>query len=390
MSLTFDADGLSIQTYQEIYDELVAAYTSIYGADVNFDADSPDGQRVGIEAKARLDMQVFALDLYNQLDPDFATGEMLNTIIKWAGLTLGPPSLSQVDVTVTTDRILSLPLDYTVEDDIGQNWVTTAITPLVLGANTVTLVAELFGAVAADTATVTTPVTIVIGVLSVTNPAPALAGNDEETEPELRIRRNKSLQNPATSTLGGLFSVLGNLAGVTDLATYENDTSTYDAVLDLNANSIWCIVEGGVVADIIEIIAKNKTGGTGIKGSVTGTYEETLYKPDETPYIISHDMKFDRPTEVPMFITLTVEGIDGATVDVAAIKAALVARTFSIAEIASASALYATVYSVASNFVATLLRISDDDATFVDSSLDPAADEKYTIDTADIDITDIT
>ena len=390
MSFEFTDDGLSIQTYQEIYDELVIAYTAIYGADVNFDADSPDGQRVGIEAKARLDMQVFALDLYNQLDPDFATGEMLNTIIKWAGLTLGAPSLSQVDVTITTDRALSLPIDYTVEDDLGQAWVTTAITPLLLGANTVTLVAELFGAVAADAATVTSPVTIVIGVVSVTNPLAATVGSDEETEPELRIRRNKSLQNPATSTLGGLFAALGDLAGVTDLATYENDTSIYDSTLALNPNSIWCVVEGGVAADIIEIIAKNKTGGTGIKGGVLGTFEETLFKPDGTPYTIAHDMAFDRPTEVPMYLTLTVEGIDGAAVNTAAIKAALVARTFSIAEIASASALYATVYGAASNFVATLLRISDDDATFVDSSLDPEADGKFTIATVNIDITDIT
>ena len=101
-------------------------------------------------------------------------------------------------------------------------------------------------------------------------------------------------------------------------------------------------------------------------------------------------MKFDRPTEVPMYLTLTVQGIDGAVVDTAAIKAALAARTFSIAEIASASGLYATVYSAGTNFIATLLSISDDDATFVTTSLTPAADEKYTIGTADIDITDIT
>lgn len=390
MSLQFTDEGLDIQTFEEIYDELADAYRVIYGAGANLAPDSPDGQRVGIEAKARLDAQAFSLELYNQLDPDFATGEMLNTLLKWAGLTLGPASQSQVDVTVMTDRALSLPLGYAVEDDLGQAWATTAATPLVLGANTVTLVAGSFGAVAADTATVTTPVTIVIGVLSVTNPAPALVGNDEETEPEVRVRRNKSLQNPATSTLGGIFSALGNLAGVTDLATYENDAGTPDPVLALDAHSIWCVVEGGVISDIIEILAKNKTGGTGIKGTTTGTFVETLFKPDGSPYTITHIMAFDRPVEVPLYVSLTVRGIEGATVDTAAIKSALAERPFSISELASASALYTTVYSAATNFVATLLLISDDNATFVADSLTPAADEKYTLSTANVIVTDIT
>ena len=52
--------------------------------------------------------------------------------------------------------------------------------------------------------------------------------------------------------------------------------------------------------------------------------------------------------------------------------------------------MYRTVYSVATNFTATLLEISDDDATFTDGRLDPAADEVYTLNIVDIDITDIT
>lgn len=390
MSLTFTPEGLDIETYQEIYDELAVAYATIYGADVNLDADSPDGQRIGIEAKARADAQAFILSWYNQFDPDLATGEMLNTIIKWAGLTLGPPSLSQVDVTITTDRTLTLPLGYAVEDELGQAWITSVATPLVLGANTVTLVAEQFGSVAADPATVTTPATIIIGVVSATNSAAALVGVDEETEAELRIRRNKSLQNPATSTLGGVFAALGELAGVTDLAAYENDTGTDDLVLPLAANSIWCVVEGGIASDIIEILAKNKTGGTGIKGSVLGSFLEVLEKPDGSLYTITHDMAFDRPTSVPVYITLTVQGTNGAAVNVAAIQAALEARTFTIAEIAQASELYRTVYSVAGSFTATLLLVSDNNVTFVSGSLVPLADEKFTITATDVAITDIT
>jgi hypothetical protein len=50
MKPEFTVDGISVQTYQEIYDELAASYRLIYGDDINLDADSPDGQRVAIEA----------------------------------------------------------------------------------------------------------------------------------------------------------------------------------------------------------------------------------------------------------------------------------------------------------------------------------------------------
>lgn len=389
MSFVFSADGLTTQTFDEIYAELVAAYQAIYGTDINVDPDSPDGQRIGIEAKARHDLQSFALALYNQFDPDFAVGEVLNKVIKLAGITRQAASRSSVDVTVTTDRALTLPVGYAVEDDLGQTWITLSAASLVTGANTVTLVAERFGAVAADAGTITTPATIVIGVVSVTNPAAATPGTDEETDAALRIRRNRSLESPATSTAGGLFAALGNLPGVTDLVVYENSTDATDA-LGIPAHSLWCVVEGGEVADIVETLAKNKTGGTGLKGTVTGIYTETLTKPDGTPYYIQHDMAFDRPTEVPLFVTLTVEGSAGTAIDTAAIAAAIAARTFSIAEDITAGQLYNPAYSVADNYTVTLLEISDDDVTYTDGLLTPAADEVYTIPVANITITDIT
>lgn len=390
MSFEFTADGLTIQTYQEIYDELAASYQAIYGPDINIDPDSPDGQRIGIEAKARLDLQTFALNLYNQFDPDFSTGEMLNKIIKLSGITRGTPSRSQVDVTVVTDRDLTLPSGWAVLDELDQTWITTSDHALTTGSNTVTLVAEQFGAIAADPDTITEQATIVLGVISVTNPLAAIEGRDEETDPALRIRRNRSLQNPATSTVGGLFSAIGNLTGVTDLIIYENDSDTADAVRSIDPHTIWCVVEGGEVADIIETIAKNKTGGTGLKGSVTGTFIETLLKPDGSEYTITHEMAFDRPTDVPLYITLTVEGTDGATVDVDAVKDAIADREFSIAESTKAGQLYRNAYSVADNYTVTDLLISDDNSTFTDGLLDPGYDGMFSIDPVNITVTDIT
>jgi len=135
----FTPDGIQVQTFQEIYDELAAGYRAIYGEDINLEPNSPDGQRVAIEAQLVLDAQSFGALEYNQRDPDFALGQSLNSIIKLSGITRRPATRSQVDVTVVTDRPLTLPVDYTVEDDLGQSWSTLAARTLIAGTTTVTV-----------------------------------------------------------------------------------------------------------------------------------------------------------------------------------------------------------------------------------------------------------
>lgn len=390
MSFELTDTGLTIQTYDEIFDELADGYKAIYGPDIDVTPESPDGQRIGIETKARLDIQAFALSLYNQFDPDKSTGEMQNKLIKLAGLSRRVTSRSQVDVTITTDRPLSLPEGYAVNDDLDQAWITTEIKVLISGANTVSLVAENFGAVAALADTITEPATIVLGVVSVTNPAAAVLGVDEEEDPAVRVRRNASLISPASSTAGGMFTALGNVAGVLDLVVYENDQDTIDIPLALGPHALWVVIEGGEVADIVEVMAKSKTGGTALKGSVSGTFVETLTRPDDSTFDIDHVMSFDRPTTVDLFATLTVEGPAGGAVDTTAIENALAAQTFNIGVSANAGDMYAVARSVPGEFTVTLLEISDDDITFVDGRLDPGPDEKFDLAAINITITDIT
>jgi uncharacterized phage protein gp47/JayE len=390
MKPEFTANGISVQTYQEIYDEWVEGLRGIYGQDINLDADSPDGQRIGILAQLGLDFQTFGLTLYSQLDPDFALGSALNRIIKLSGLTRRPATRSQCDVTLTTDRPLTLPIDYQVEDDLGQTWVTLATVAATTGANTVTLFAQNFGAVAADAATITIPVTVVIGVLSVTNALAATIGQNEETDVELRIRRNKSLESAASSTLGGIFTAIGNVAGVTDLAAYENDQDTTDAVNNILPHTIWLIVEGGSVDDIVKAIAKNKTGGTGLKGSVTGTFNEVLTKPDGTNYTIVHDMQFNRPTSITLYLNVTLtRKVSTVPIDTDLVKQLLSELSFSINQNAIASNLYSTVYQAGSTFVATDLEVSLDGISYTPTSLTTAADEKFTLAIANIAVTEV-
>ena len=386
----FTPDGIQVQTFQEIYDELAAGYRAIYGEDINLDADSPDGQRVAIEAQLVLDAQSFGALEYNQRDPDFALGQSLNSIIKLSGISRRPATRSQVDVVVTTDRPLTLPPDYAVEDDLGQAWTTLNAIDIPPGGTTVTLFAENFGAVEADPATVVNPVTVVIGVLSVTNTLSAVVGIDEETDQELRVRRNRSLETPQSSSTGRMFTALANLPNVTDVAVYENDTDVTDAD-GIPAHSLWVVVEGGSVAAIVETMTKNKTGGKGMVGSVTGTFSEPVTRPNGTTFTIVHSMTFDRPVDVPVLVRLDATRKDAANpVDEALISQAIAARTFNIGENLLAGDLYRLAFNAGESFIPTNLEVSrDSGATYTDGRILSDLNEKFSIAAGDVAVTEI-
>ena len=386
----FTPDGIQVQTFQEIYDELAAGYRSIYGEDINLDPDSPDGQRVAIEAQLVLDAQSFGALEYNQRDPDFALGQSLNSIIKLSGISRRPATRSQVDVVVTTNRPLTLPTDYAVEDDLGQAWTTLNAIDIPPGETTVTLFAANFGAVEADPATVINPVTVVIGVLSVTNPTAATVGIDEETDQELRVRRNRSLETPQSSSTGRMFTALANLPNVTDVAVYENDTDTTDSD-GIPAHSLWVVVEGGAVSDIVETMVKNKTGGKGMVGAVTETFSEDFTRPNGTTFTIVHSMTFDRPVDVPVLVRLDATRKDAANpVDEALISQAIAARTFNIGENLLAGDLYRLAFNAGESFIPTNLEISrDSGATYTDGRILSDLNEKFSIAAGDVAVTEI-
>jgi len=390
MALGFTQDGITVETFDEIYNRIAEGIKAIYGADIDLSQNTPDGQRLGIIAKEILDGQSFGALLYSQLDVDFSFGTFQDVICKIAGVFRSPAKKSQADIDIVTDRDLTLEAGYTIQDDNGQKWLTDSDNILNNGANVITVFADSFGEIQAESNTITTPVTIVLGVVSVNNPLPAIVGIDEESDEDLRIRRNKMLENPAYSTLGSIISKCAGLEGVTDVIGYENSSSSYDGVLDMDAHSIWLIVEGGEIADIAEVIAKQKTGGTPTKGSVTATYQEEIERPNGSTLTLDRDYNFDRPVEVPLYIKMDAERrFTGQAIDIDLIKETIAKREYVIAEDADASSLYGDAYQAGTNFILYNLEISDDGLTYTDMSIVSGAGNKFTIDEAKIDITEI-
>jgi hypothetical protein len=388
MTLKFDRNGVETNTFAELFSRLVEGYKVIYGPDIDVAQNTPDGQRIGIETSLRFDLESLFAQLYSQIDPDLNNGDMQQIIAKLAGLYLLPSSRSQWDLVVTSDRAGTLPSGYTITDSNNQDWFLDSTVSVAIGTNNITFLSYLWGSVIGLSSSSFTQATPEPGISTITASVNAVIGRQEETEEAFRVRRKRSIENPAQSTNGAIYAKMAQLAGVTDLQVYDNQTSVYEAARNLNAHTMWVVIEGGSLDDIGEVMAKQRLGGT--KGTVDVTYTDKLTKPNGTPVSIISEAKIQRPTYKNLYIRLTAtQRISGSAVDIAAIKAKLGLFSVEIGVPVPAGELYEFSYIDNFNYIVSALDVSLNGIDWTDQEVSPDYEGKFVIDAANITVTEV-
>lgn len=391
-----DENGLTVSTAAEITSRLVAGFKAIYGNSINVDSNSPDGQRIGIYTQASVDIRELAVSVNNNFDPDQAQGVILDqrvTInnIKRVG---GTYTIQPIDIiTNATVNLQGLDAEfndvngtgYTIQDSAGNEFILQDSVTLTAGTNTLNFRSKTIGAVDVPINTITTPVTIVIGVVSVNNSSAAITvGQAQEADPQLRTRRQRSPAINSTGYLNGLRAALLDLDGVTEAEVYENNTDSTD-IHGTPEHCIWVVVAGGANSDIGNLIYAKKSDGCSMRGAVTFdiiTASNSLFV-----------AKWDVPLAEPLYINFTIKRTTpGFVFDETAIKAYMAdhliynigafAETASITAVASAGIL-----SQGGGGVAVLVEISDDNISFTDYLDAATLKSQFTVDPANIDIT---
>lgn len=388
--MIIDANGFKAESFTEILTRLSNGLKNIYGQDINLDQDTPDGQQLGIQANIISDFQDLALYIYNSMDPDLADGANFDKLLKLLARTRLPSSRSTVDIEMVLNKTVSIPASYTIKDLNNQNWIIGTAQTLDAGTHLVSFYSEDWGNITAEPNTINEQVTILTEVVSINNPESAISGRDEESIVQVRERRNKILEINASSTIGSIIGKILDLNGVVDAVPYENMTKIYDPVRDIQPNSYWIVVKGGDISQISEIIAKDKTGGTGLKGKVETVYIEKFVRKDGSVREFYHDVKFDRPTEVSIHIKFKVSRkVSTQSIDIEHIKDTLANKEFYIAQNITVTELYSTIYSAATNYIATDLEVSKDGVVWDSVFLQAGYDEEFIIEKANIEITEL-
>ncbi len=77
--------------------------------------------------------------------------------------------------------------------------------------------------------------------------------------------------------------LLQNVANVTRFKVYENDTD-FDDANGQGPHSIYAVVQGGTIQDIVNAIGGTKSPGTTTLGTTSGTYVDRNGVPDVISY----------------------------------------------------------------------------------------------------------
>ena len=137
-------NGLVTQSLEEIKEDLITKFKSIYGQDINIEQNSPDGQWINILAQEKKDILDLFTTFYNNLDPDRVVGIPQQILYKLNALTIKNYTYSYVYVNVTVTGSVTLQgldndienLDgtgYTVRDTNGNRWILATSTNLETG-----------------------------------------------------------------------------------------------------------------------------------------------------------------------------------------------------------------------------------------------------------------
>ena len=313
---TIDKNGLTTKTLADVVNAIengepgYPGLYQIYGPNINLNPNSPDANLVNIFSLAVVDTLNLLEQIYTSMDPDQAIGVTLDSRCAINGVVREGGTFTQQPISVTVSQAVTLPgIDlypnnpFSVSD--GVNVYQLIATTSFSGASTVSLnfQAQQIGPISSALNTITTIVTVTLGVVSVNNPATyTTLGVATETDSALRIRRANSVALPSTGYLFGLYGALLDITGITAALVLENITSTTDAN-GIPGHSIWVIVSGtnttAVQGQVAQAIYVKRNAGCGMKGSISFAVPNTNFT-----------AQFDYATSEPLYFTCTATAID--------------------------------------------------------------------------------
>ena len=250
-------NGVIAPTYEESLSFFQGVFQSIYGQDVNLDADTSDGQMVAILAKAYTDACAQIVASYAGYAPSTASGVQLSSVVKVNGIARYVATQSTADVQIVgqAGTVISGGI---VEDDNGYRWnLPDSVVIPINGEITVTATCQEQGSIAAAPNTITQIITPTLGWQSVTNPDAATEGNPVETDAQLRKRQSQSVALPSHSVTEGIIAGIEALTGVVGINWDDNDTDETDSN-GVPAHSIAVVVDGGDAQEIAQTILLKK------------------------------------------------------------------------------------------------------------------------------------
>ena len=366
------ASGFERKRLIDIKTDIENRLKLIFGDNIDLEPQSGFGQFVGLESEAISDQWESQENVYNSQYPSTAQKVQLSNVVMYNGIER--QNATNSTVTATLGGTAGTPIPVGSKGSVNTTGkVFETLSEVIIGAGgsvNVAMQAEDTGAIEAAAGTLTVIETPIFGWTSITNSADALVGRAEDTDAELRERRELSTQALGQNLVDSLFGQLLNVDGVEDAVVISNGTDA--PVGGLPAHQFLSSIIGGDNDEIAQIIWNNTPQGI-LSYGVT-----TVAITDDQGF--SQDVKFTRPGDVNIYfkIDITVDTNVFPGTGEADIKAAVVA--YGLANFKISDDVIRTEFYTPINGVPGILTID----LFIGLAPSPAGTANLTIDPDEI------
>lgn len=235
--IAITSGGLSIATFPEIKTAVQNKYKEIYGSDIDLTNTTADG--VFIENICLIINNILTTVemLYSNMNIDTASGSYLDNLCALTGVYRKPATKSIASLELTNNSLNIITLNssnnLTFVDKSGYTWSTqigieTPFETLDLLPNiktSVTVYCDEYGPISAPEGWINQLIDLSYDI-TINQPNEAILGNNQETDSELRARRNESISSIGLTTLNTLQGALLEISGIEDVEIYNNNTAT--------------------------------------------------------------------------------------------------------------------------------------------------------------------
>lgn len=311
--------GLRLPRYADYLEIMIESYEAEVGVKVNREPGDALFSIFVVCAKLSAESTEILQAVYDQQDPNNATGIQLDNLCNVSGIRRHKATFSRAVVDITGDPGVTVPDGKRIEDS-GRNWWMILNAEPFDGAGNATAfaVAAERGPIAPAEGSSAHIVNPVFGWASVKFKT-VEAGRHIETDSELRLRRALSLRVRASGSCAGIRARLLELPFIKAAVVLENDTGTVrdvEGILAVPPHSvipIICTTEpdgkttGEQTAQVARMLYRSVVAGIQIHGI------------DHTGTITAEDggqkvIKWTYAPAVPVDVVVTVSGIDVAKV----------------------------------------------------------------------------